>query len=146
MTQEPLNIVLVEDAAADVFLVRQALEKDGLNFHLRVLEDGEVAVEFIDNLDRNEALPCPDVMLLDLNLPKKTGDQVLERMRNSPKCRQVPVVIVTSSDSPKDRARAALFGATRYFQKPSKLDDFMKLGALVKSVIEHSPESIETAL
>src|SRR5580698_2315524 len=100
MTQEPLNIVLVEDAAADVFLVRQALEKDGLNFHLRVLEDGEVAVEFIDNLDRNEALPCPDVMLLDLNLPKKTGDQVLERMRNSPKCRQVPVVIVTSSDSP----------------------------------------------
>lgn len=84
MTQDPFNIILVEDAAADVFLVRQALEKDGLNFQLRVLEDGEEAVDFIEDLDRNEDVPCPDVMLLDLNLPKKTGDQVLERMRTSP--------------------------------------------------------------
>jgi CheY-like chemotaxis protein len=137
MKQEPLNIILVEDAAADVFLVRQALEKDGLSFHLQVLEDGEKALDFIEGLDQTDVL-CPDVMLLDLNLPKRTGDQVLERMRSSRRCRHIPVVIVTSSDSPKDRARAASLGATRYFQKPSRLDDFMKLGPLVKSVIEQS--------
>jgi CheY-like chemotaxis protein len=143
--RELLNIILVEDSPADVFLIRQALEKDGLKFDLRVLEDGEKGVNFIEQLDADETIQCPDLVLLDLNLPKKTGDQVLERMRSSGRCRQVPVVIVTSSDSPKDRARAAFLGATGYFQKPSKLDEFMKLGALVKSLIDPSSESFGTS-
>jgi chemotaxis family two-component system response regulator Rcp1 len=138
MTQEPLNIVLVEDAAPDVFLVRQALARDGLKFQLHVLEDGEKAVEFIEGLEENETEPCPDLVLLDLNVPKKPGDQVLEHIRKSRRCGRIPVVIVTSSDSPKDRSRVALLGATQYFQKPSKLDEFMKLGSLVRSVMYQS--------
>jgi DNA-binding response OmpR family regulator len=138
MRQELLNIVLVEDAAPDVFLVRQALQKNGLKFQLQVLEDGEKAVDFIEDLDQNETAPCPDLVLLDLNVPKKSGDQVLERIRSSRRCAQIPVVVVTSSDSPKDRSRAAMLGATQYFQKPSKLDEFMKLGSLVRSVMNQS--------
>jgi DNA-binding response OmpR family regulator len=138
MKQGPLNIILVEDAAPDVFLVRQALQEHGLQFQLQVIEDGEKAVELVEDLDHDETLPCPDLLLLDLNLPMKSGDQVLERVRSSRRCGRVPVVIVTSSDSPKDRSRAALLGATHYFQKPSKLDEFMKLGALVRNVIDRT--------
>lgn len=129
------HILLIEDAPPDVFLVREALKKAGLEFHLHVLPDGEKAVEFIDSADRGEAVPHPDVVLLDLNLPLKSGEQVLERLKQSPRYRDVPVIVITSSDSPKDRAQAARLGATQYFQKPSRLDEFMKLGPLVRDLL-----------
>ena len=134
MKSGSVKILLVEDAAPDVFLVRQALRVSGLPFQLEVLEDGEKAIERIKALDSNTSLACPDLMLLDLNLPMKSGDQVLQFVRQSQRCGQMPVVVVTSSDSPRDRSRVALLGATHYFQKPSKLDDFMKLGDVVKSI------------
>lgn len=129
------QILLVEDAEPDVFLVREALRRAGVKPNLRVLEDGEQAADFIDTLDTDASTVCPDLVLLDLNLPKKNGNQVLERMRRSPRCAGVPVVVITSSDSPADRSRAARLGATRYFQKPSRLDEFMKLGHLVRDLL-----------
>lgn len=129
------RIVLVEDAELDVFLVREALERAGLESEMEVLEDGEKAVDFIDRLDTDPTVGCPHLVLLDLNLPKKSGMQVLERMRQSPACGQVPVVILTSSDSPADRERIAQFEATKYFRKASRLDEFMKLGPLVRDVL-----------
>lgn len=131
-----LNILLIEDAEPDVFLVREALKNAGLDFELDVLDDGEKAVNFIDTLDRNGEKKCPALVLLDLNLPKRTGDQILEHMRHSERCKDVPVVIVTSSDSPRDKAEAARLGATQYFRKPSRLDEFMRLGPLVRKLVE----------
>ena len=136
MSCELFQIVLVEDAGPDVFLVREALRQSGLEFDLRVFEDGEQAAEFIAGLDRDQTVPCPDLLLLDLNLPKKDGEQVLARLRQSSRCARAPVLIVTSSDSPDDKARVARLGATQYFRKPSQLDDFMKLGPLVKDLLE----------
>jgi CheY-like chemotaxis protein len=74
-------------------------------------------------------------MLLDLNLPKKTGTQVLERLRKSSRCGGIPVIVMTSSDSPKDKEQTTSLGANQYFRKPSKLEEFMKLSEIVREVL-----------
>lgn len=129
------NIILVEDAEPDVLLVREALEQSGLVFELKVFDDGEQGVEFVETMDRDESLVRPHLFLLDLNLPKKTGMQILERVRQSPRCGQIPVVILTSSDSQRDKSQAADVNATGYFRKPSRLDEFMKLGPYVRELL-----------
>jgi two-component system, chemotaxis family, response regulator Rcp1 len=144
MIGAPFQIVLVEDAEPDVFLVREALESGGVDFNLRVLDDGEKAVEFIDEIDTSEATPCPHLLLLDLNLPKRSGAQVLEHMRRSDRWRNVPVVILTSSDSPRDKEQTAQLGATRYFRKPSRLAEFMKLGEVVRELLKGEGSSSST--
>ena len=136
MSNTPFQIVLVEDAEPDVFLVREALESGGVDFSLRVFDDGEKAVEFIDKVDTGETTPCPHLLLLDLNLPKRSGAQVLQHMRQSHRLRDVPVVILTSSDSPRDKEQTAQLGATRYFRKPSRLAEFMRLGEIVRELLE----------
>jgi len=135
MSARPFHILLVEDAEPDVFLVREALERSGLDFQLEAVDDGEKAVDYIDKVERYVSIPCPDLLLLDLNLPKRSGVQVIERVRRSKRCKDISVIILTSSDSPNDRAKAAQFKAL-YFRKPSALDEFMKLGPLVKELLE----------
>jgi CheY-like chemotaxis protein len=78
---------------------------------------------------------CPDLVIIDLNLPRKSGREVLETMRRSDRCRHVPVVILSSSDAQEDRADAAWLGATRYIRMPSQLEDFLRLGAIFKEII-----------
>jgi CheY-like chemotaxis protein len=134
MTEAPFQIVLVEDAEPDVLLVREALERTGMQFELQVLDDGEKGMAFVADLDRTPG--CPDLILLDLNLPKRNGGEVLERLRQNEKCSNVPVVVLTSSDSPKDKAQVMQFGATEFFRKPSSLDAFMRLGPLVRRLLE----------
>lgn len=129
------KIVLVDDAETDVLLVREALEQSGLEFDLQVFNDGEQGVDFIEAIDRDVTIPHPHLFLLDWNLPKRTGVEILERVRQSRRCGQVPVVIVTSSDSHKDKAQAANLNATGYFRKPSRLDEFMKLGPYVRNLL-----------
>lgn len=135
MSRNRFYIVLVEDAEPDVILVREALEQSGLEFDLRVFDDGEQGVDFIENIDRDASVTRPHLFLLDLNLPKKSGGQVLERVRQSPACNDVPVVILTSSDSHKDKTQAANLKATGYFRKPSRLDEFMKLGPYIRDLL-----------
>jgi CheY-like chemotaxis protein len=84
------------------------------------------------------------VVLLDLNLPRKGGARVLERIRQSPECAGVPVVVVTSSDSPGDKKQASRLGATRYFQKPLDLMEFMKLGPLVREVLNSRSATVQS--
>ena len=129
------HILVIEDAAPDVYLIREALKRAGLDCQLTILDDGEKAMSFIDDLDRG-ATDCPAIVLLDLNLPKRSGDLILDRIRHSDSCRSVPVIIVTSSDSPKDKAETARLGATGYFRKPSKLAEFMELGSVVRRQLE----------
>ena len=80
--------------------------------------------------------PTPDLILLDLNLPKVDGPQVLSEFRKHPECANTPVIVVTSSDARTDRDRMAALGVTRYFRKPSDLDAFLKLGSVVKEIVE----------
>src|SRR5213076_2178120 len=107
-------------------LIQQALKQEKLSFQLMVQRDGEEMFRYIDRVDVGE-LPCPDIVLLDLNLPKKNGEAVLARIQRSPAFSAVPVVIVTSSDSPRDRQTTLDLGARTYFRKPNDFDEFMRL-------------------
>jgi CheY-like chemotaxis protein len=131
---KPLRVLLAEDNPADVLLIREALSAHFDEVQIVVQEDGEQMMHWIDALDSgNEA--GPDVILLDLNMPRVTGREVLWRLRYSPVCRGVPTIIVTSSNSPGDRNATARLGAVRYFPKPTDYDEFMQLGELVKNVV-----------
>lgn len=129
-------ILLVEDNPADANLIEEALAEHDLPSPIHVIPDGEKAVEFIERIDAGDAgHPCPDIVLLDLNLPRLSGQQVLRRIRLSPKCGGTMVLIVSSSDAPSDREQAMALGATDYFRKPSNLDQFMKLGLVVRRML-----------
>lgn len=116
--------------------MRRALEKHDLDCTLIVVEDGQAALHFIEHADSDGQVVCPDLVLLDLNLPRATGSRVLTRIRQSPRCAGVPIIIITSSDSPLDRESAARLGATGYFQKPGDLAGFMQLGRIVRDALE----------
>jgi chemotaxis family two-component system response regulator Rcp1 len=133
----PITILLAEDNPGDVFLVRRALEKHGLqDVELVVVEDGQAAFRYIEGVDADDSLLSPDLALLDLNLPRATGSRILMRIRESRRCSSIPIIIVTSSDSPLDRAAAAQLGATSYFQKPGDLAGFMQLGRVVREALD----------
>src|SRR6185295_3453176 len=116
---------------------REAFRHHHLDVRLDVLADGELAVNFVDGLDGGEPHPCPDFFMLDLNLPKVTGDVLLKLIRKSRRCSQVPVMIITSSSSPRDEEEMMRLGATCYFQKPSRLSEFLNLGAVVSDLLNH---------
>lgn len=132
----PITILLAEDNPGDVFLVRRALEKHGLQANLVIVEDGQAALRYMERVDSDESVFPPDLALLDLNLPRATGNRVLTHIRQSRRCNRIPIIIVTSSDSPLDRAAAAQLGATGYFQKPGDLAGFMLLGQVVRAALE----------
>ncbi len=137
--RKPL-ILLAEDNPADALLVRKALEEHGVNGEILVIADGERAIEFIEALDAHPSGACPDLAIIDLNLPKRSGRDVLERMRRSERCRHVPVVILSSSDAQRDRSDAARFGASQYIPKPSRLEEFLSLGAIFKAALTALPD------
>jgi len=134
MSSVPL-IVLAEDNAPDVFLVRTALEEVGLDFQLQVFPDGEQVLKFLADVEKGET-PGPDVLLLDLNMPRSGGHEVLERFRKTPRGASTSVIVITSSDSARDKELAASLGVDHFFRKPADLDEFMKLGTLVRQVLE----------
>jgi CheY-like chemotaxis protein len=127
----------VEDNPGDVGLVRHVLAEHGITCELLVLRDGEKALEFIEQVDGGR-LPCPQLVILDLNLPKTSGREVLQRMRVSPVCGNVPVVILSSSEAPKDKQETAALGATRYIRKPPTLDEFLKIGGVLKTLLHNA--------
>jgi DNA-binding response OmpR family regulator len=130
------SILLVEDNPADSMLVRKALEEHGFSGRLTVANDGETAIRLIQSLDEEALANCPDLVIVDLSLPRKSGREVLETMRRCKKCSHIPVVILSSSDAVQDRADAVRLGASRYIRKPSRLEEFLGLGAVFLEIIE----------
>jgi CheY-like chemotaxis protein len=133
----PITVLLAEDNPGDVFLVRRAMEKHGLvDVELVVVEDGQAALRYIERVDDDDAADCPNLAMLDLNLPRATGSRILTRIRQSRRFKDIPIIIVTSSDSPLDRDAASQLGATAYFQKPGDLAGFMQLGRVVRDALQ----------
>jgi two-component system, chemotaxis family, response regulator Rcp1 len=125
-----MKILVVEDNPADVFLIEEALRAHQVVFEMKWLRDGEQALLMIEQGELDE----PDVVLLDLNLPRVDGKEVLMKIRQSPQLSRVPVVIMTSSDSPQDRREMADLGANCYIKKPPTLDEFLEVGGVIKNL------------
>jgi two-component system, chemotaxis family, response regulator Rcp1 len=118
-----------------VYLIQRAIEGTSLPIDFHIVRDGQQAVQFFDQADADATKPCPDIVILDINLPKKQGGDVLKHMRSRSRCAQAHVIVVSTSDSERDREFMKGLGADGYFRKPSEFDEFMKLGDLVKGVL-----------
>lgn len=132
------EILLAEDNSADVYLIREALREHGVECPIRLASDGKEVLRLISPQDP----PCPDqdlgLIILDLNLPWHDGIEILQRLRENPGLGHVPVVVLTSSDSPRDRLIATELGAARFLRKPSNLEQFLSLGAVFKELLQQS--------
>jgi chemotaxis family two-component system response regulator Rcp1 len=126
---------VVEDSKADLFLIRDAIQAAGVDAVLHVVQDGQEAIEFLDEAGSSPESPCPNLVLLDLNLPKKDGAEVLRHLRQCKACGGARVLVVTSSDSARDREAVTALGINGYFRKPSVYTEFLKLGLVVKSLL-----------
>lgn len=115
--------------------MREAIRTQNLPLDIHLAPDGQEAMEFIERAETDPNSPCPHLMLLDINLPRADGFEVLRRVRASEKCGHIPVVVVSSSDSPDDRNLAAQLGAG-YFRKPPSYAEYLKLGLVLKALIE----------
>jgi len=133
------EILLAEDNAADVYLIREALREHNIECNVRLLTDGKEVLAFIaDQNSSRSAQANPDLIILDLNLPRHDGIEILQRLRDDPKLARVPVVVLTSSDSPRDRQLANQLGAARFLRKPSNLEQFLALGSVFKELLNES--------
>lgn len=125
----------MEDNPADVFLIRDAIRLSGIAARVHVIENGEDAIRFFDSADSDDLAPCPGMLILDINLPRIQGKQVLQHLRQSRRCREAAVIVASTSDALEDRRMAALAtGMNVYFRKPSAYDEFMKLGDLIRDL------------
>ena len=127
----PIEILLVEDNPADVRLTREALKEGKVYNNLHSAKDGVEALEFLRRKGRHSGVPRPDIILLDLNLPKKDGREVLEEIKNDDKLKRIPVVILTTSKAEEDVLRSYNLHANCYVTKPVDLEQFIRV---VKSI------------
>lgn len=130
--------MLVEDNPADAALVRRALELHGVEGEILVFSDGDKAIVYLQSLN-DQSGQCPDLIIIDLNLPRKNGLEVLQHVRAHASCRTVTAAILSSSDAPQDKADAARLGASRYLRKPLHLEEFLALGAAFRELLAGGP-------
>ncbi len=123
----PVEVLLVEDNPGDVRLTREALKEGKIRNNLHVARDGVEALAFLRRQGEHAGAPRPDLILLDLNLPRKDGREVLTEIKDDASLRQIPVVILTSSQAEEDILRAYDLHANCYISKPVDLDQFINV-------------------
>ena len=132
-----LILLVAEDNLPDAIIVREAIKKEKLPVEVHIAADGEKALEFFQRAESDATAPAPSALLLDLNLPKVDGFEVLRAVRASRQFKELPILVVTSSDSPADRNEAARLGAG-YFRKPVTYAEFLKIGESIRALFrEH---------
>ncbi|MFD8804148.1 response regulator [Streptomyces sp. NPDC059597] len=121
----PIDVLLVEDDPGDELMTREAFEDNKIGNTLHVVRDGEEALQFLYREGEHAGAPRPDLILLDLNLPKYDGRQVLERIKSDPDLAHIPVVVLTTSAAEEDILRSYKLHANAYVTKPVDLDQFI---------------------
>ena len=122
-----IEVLLVEDSPGDVRLTREALKDAKVHISLHVATDGIEAMAYLERTGKHADAPRPDLILLDLNLPRKDGREVLKEVKESPSLRTIPVVILTTSSSDADVLQSYQLHANCYISKPVDLDGFLKV-------------------
>lgn len=125
--------MLVEDNKGDIRLTQEALKESELKIHLDVVTDGEQALHFLNDKNRVDSNELPHIILLDLNLPKKSGMEVLKEVKNNETLKTIPVIVLTTSDAESDISKAYALHANCYILKPVDFDDFAKVVKLVET-------------
>ena len=125
-TMNHVDILLVEDSPADVLITREAFAEFRLTNTLHVVEDGVEALAFLNQDGKYASVPHPDLILLDLNLPRKNGREVLVEIKADPRFKSIPVVILTTSHSEQDVLQAYDQHANCYIVKPVRFDNFVE--------------------
>jgi len=142
--REPVEILLAEDNPGDVKLTRKALEKGRLANNLHVVNDGVETMQFLRGEGEYEGRPRPDLVLLDLNMPRKDGREVLEEIKGSDNLKRIPVVVLTSSEAEEDVIRSYELHANAYLTKPVDFSGFIdvvrKLEEFWLQVVKLPPE------
>ncbi|MEH2002959.1 MAG: response regulator [Nostoc sp.] len=123
----PIEVLLVEDNPGDAELTRIALEDSKISIHLNVVEDGVEAMAFLRKQEKYVKAAHPDIVLLDLNLPRKDGREVLAEMKGDENLKRIPVVILTTSQAEEDILKAYNLSANCYITKPVDFDQFVKI-------------------
>ncbi|RSN63859.1 two-component system response regulator [Streptomyces sp. WAC 04229] len=121
----PIDVLLVEDDPGDELMTREAFEDNKIGNTLHVVRDGEEALDFLYRRAGHAEAPRPDLILLDLNLPKYDGRQVLEKIKSDPELSDIPVVVLTTSAAEEDILRSYKLHANAYVTKPVDLDQFI---------------------
>lgn len=124
---KPINILLVEDNEGDILLTTEALEEGKILNNLQVVKDGHEAISLLNREGQYAGLPLPDLVLLDVNLPKKNGHEVLYHIKESPQLKHIPVITLTTSSAEMDVVRAYKNHANCYITKPVEADSFISV-------------------
>jgi len=135
--REPVEILLVEDDPADVRMTREALNVAGFAHRLHVVADGNEAITFLSRMRESDDAPRPDVVLIDLNLPKINGHEVLLEIKSNDDLRDIPVVVLTSSNAPRDMHLSYQADADWFVTKPTGLDAYADTMKRIESLITH---------
>lgn len=122
----PIDVLLVEDDPGDELMTREAFEDNKIGNTLHVVRDGEEALDFLYRRGAHQEAPRPDLILLDLNLPKYDGRQVLEKVKSDADLTDIPVVVLTTSAAEEDILRSYKLHANAYVTKPVDLDQFIR--------------------
>jgi CheY-like chemotaxis protein len=126
-TSTTIELLIVEDDPGDVLLTREALSGSRVPHNVRVVEDGEAAVAYLRQEGEHADAPRPDLVLLDLNLPRLDGREVLSRIKSDPGLRSIPIVVLTTSASLEDVRRSYDLHANAYVTKPVDLEDYTRI-------------------
>jgi len=129
---KPIEVLLVEDNAGDIRLTKEAFEEGKVRLNLSVVRDGVEAIAFLRKEGNFAGTARPDLVLLDLNLPKKDGREVLKDMKNDPQLLRIPVVVLTTSASDEDVLSTYGLHANCYITKPVDMDQFLKVVKLIE--------------
>lgn len=130
---KPVEVLLVEDDPGDVILTQEGLRASKLHINLHVVDNGEKALAFLHREPPYEDAPRPGLIILDLNLPRVNGMEVLKEIKTNEKLQTIPTVILTTSRAEEDVVRSYKLGANCYVSKPLNLDEFVKVVGSIES-------------
>jgi len=133
-SKRPFHILLVEDNVGDIYMTQEAMKESSIPYSLNVVRDGEEAMSYLLRQGKYADIVQPDIILLDLNLPKKNGLEVLKEIKDSPDLGRIPVIVLSTSSAQDDIQKACDLKANCYIIKPINFDKFLKV---IKSIMDY---------